>query len=110
MEKPVLVVLAAGMASRYGSLKQMDSVGSCGQCLVDYSIYDARRAGFETVIFVIKEDMEPDFRALVGDRISRGMEVRYAFQRLEDVGGISAFPLPVPSPGALPRRCCRPRS
>ncbi len=87
MEKPVLVVLAAGMGSRYGGLKQMDSVGSCGQCLIDYSIYDARRAGFETVIFVIQEDLETDFRAMVGDRISRGMEVRYAFQRLGDLTG-----------------------
>lgn len=87
MEKPVLVVLAAGMGSRYGGLKQMDSVGSCGQCLVDYSIYDARRAGFETVIFVIKEEMEADFRALVGDRVGRGVEVRYAFQRMEDLLG-----------------------
>ncbi|MDE7218834.1 MAG: nucleotidyltransferase [Oscillospiraceae bacterium] len=85
MEKPVLVVLAAGMGSRYGGLKQMDSVGSCGQCLIDYSIYDARRAGFETVIFVISKDMEPDFRARVGDRISRGMAVHYAFQQMEDV-------------------------
>lgn len=85
MVKPVLVVLAAGMGSRYGGLKQMDSVGSCGQCLIDYSIYDARRAGFETVIFIIQKDLETDFRAMVGDRISRGAEVRYAFQRLEDL-------------------------
>ena len=85
MEKPVLVVLAAGMGSRYGGLKQLDSVGSCGQCLIDYSLYDARRAGFETAIFVIKEELETDFRERVGDRVSRGMEVRYAFQRLEDL-------------------------
>ena len=85
MEKPVLVVLAAGMGSRYGGLKQMDSVGSCGQCLVDYSIYDARRAGFETVIFVIKKEMEADFRQSVGSRVARGMDVRYAFQALDDL-------------------------
>ena len=85
MEKPVLVVLAAGMGSRYGGLKQMDSVGSCGQCLIDYSIFDARRAGFETVVFVITREMEADFRGTVGDRISRGMKVRYAFQSLEDL-------------------------
>ena len=85
MEKPVLVVLAAGMGSRYGGLKQMDSVGSCGQCLIDYSIYDARRAGFETVVFVINQEMESDFRERVGERVSRGVNVRYAFQRPEDL-------------------------
>jgi len=85
MEKPVLVVLAAGIGSRYGGLKQMDSVGGHGQCLIDYSLYDARRAGFETVIFVIKQELETDFREMVGDRVSKGMAVRYAFQRLEDL-------------------------
>ena len=54
MNKPVLVVMAAGMGSRYGGMKQIDPVGPCGQVIVDYSLYDARRAGFETVIFVIK--------------------------------------------------------
>ena len=92
MEKPVLVVLAAGMGSRYGGLKQMDSVGSCGQCLIDYSIYDARRAGFEKVIFVLNRELEADFRALVGSRISRGMEVRYAFQEMEDMVGDVPIP------------------
>ena len=85
MEKPVLVVLAAGMGSRYGGLKQMDPVGGHGQSIIDYSIYDARRAGFETVVFVIKKEMEADFRQAVGDRISKGMQVRYAFQTLDDL-------------------------
>jgi len=85
MEKPVLVVLAAGIGSRYGGLKQLDSVGSCGQCLIDYSLYDARRAGFETAIFVIKEELEADFREILGSRVSRSMAVHYAFQRLEDL-------------------------
>lgn len=85
MIKPVLVVLAAGMGSRYGGLKQLDSVGSFGQCLIDYALYDARRAGFESAIFVIKEEMEADFREVAGDRISRGLDVRYAFQRLDDL-------------------------
>ena len=83
MEKPVLVVLAAGIGSRYGGLKQMDSVGSFGQCLIDYAIYDARRAGFKKVIFVIKNELETDFREMVGNRISRGIEVAYAFQNME---------------------------
>ena len=85
MEKPVLVVLAAGIGSRYGGLKQMDSVGSFGQCLIDYAIYDARRAGFKKVIFVIKKELETDFREMVGSRISRGIEVAYAFQNMEDL-------------------------
>lgn len=85
MEKPVLVVLAAGMGSRYGGLKQLDSVGSFGQCLIDYSLYDARRAGFETAIFVIKKELETDFRTMVGDRVSKGLNILYAFQRLDDL-------------------------
>ena len=95
MEKPVLVVLAAGLGSRYGGggLKQMDSMGSYGQCLIDYSIYDARRAGFETVIFVIKKDLEADFRETVGTRVERGMEVRYAFQSMDALMGLAQLPL-----------------
>ena len=85
MSKPVLVVLAAGMGSRYGGLKQMDPVGGHGQSIIDYSIYDARRAGFETVIFVIKHEIEEDFKELVGSRISRGIEVQYAYQSLYDL-------------------------
>ena len=85
MEKPVLVVLAAGMGSRYGGLKQMDAVSGHGQSIIDYSIYDARRAGFETVVFVIKKEMEADFREAVGNRVSRGMNVHYAFQALDDL-------------------------
>lgn len=85
MKKPVLVVLAAGMGSRYGGLKQMDPVGGHGQSIVDYSVYDARRAGFEQVIFVIKREIEADFRQTVGDRVARGMDVAYAFQQLEDI-------------------------
>ena len=69
MEKPVLLVLAAGMGSRYGGLKQMDSMGGHGQSIIDYSIYDARRAGFETVVFVINRELEADFRETVGNRI-----------------------------------------
>ena len=93
MKKPVLVVLAAGLGSRYGGLKQMDSVGSYGQSLIDYSIYDAKRAGFETVVFVINRALEADFRETVGARVERGMEVRYAFQSLEDITTPSQLPV-----------------
>ena len=83
MKKPVLVIMAAGMSSRYGGCKPMDPVGGHGQVILDYSVYDARRAGFETVIFVIKHEMEADFKERIGSRIERHMDVRYAFQRMD---------------------------
>ncbi len=85
MKKPVLVIMAAGMGSRYGGLKQMDPVGGHGQVLLDYSIYDARRAGFETVVFIIKDEIEADFKQRIGRRVERYMDVRYAFQRMDDL-------------------------
>ncbi|MCI5624834.1 MAG: nucleotidyltransferase [Clostridiales bacterium] len=85
MEKPVLVVMAAGMGSRYGGLKQIDPVGPHGELIIDYSIFDARRAGFETVVFVIKPELENAFHAAIGDRLSRYMTVKYAFQELSDM-------------------------
>ena len=69
MNKPVLVVMAAGMGSRYGGLKQIDPVGAHGQLIIDYSIYDARRAGFETVVFIIKHEIEDAFKEAIGDRM-----------------------------------------
>ena len=85
MNEPVLVIMAAGMGSRYGGLKQLDPVGSHGQLIIDYSIYDARRAGFKTVVFVIKPEIEADFKACIGDRVSRCMDVRYVYQLKEDL-------------------------
>ena len=85
MNKPVLVVMAAGMGSRYGGLKQLDPVGNHGQLIIDYSIYDARRAGFETVVFVIKHEIEDAFKSGIGDRLSRVIDVRYAYQELGDL-------------------------
>ena len=85
MNKPVLVIMAAGMGSRYGGLKQLDPVGGHGQLIIDYSIYDARRAGFETVVFVIKPEIEEDFRRCIGDRVSKSMDVRYVYQLKEDL-------------------------
>ncbi len=83
MKKPILVVMAAGMGSRYGGLKQMDPVGPGGQFIIDYSIYAAHRAGFETVVFIIKHEIEEAFRETVGARVARYMEVRYAFQQVD---------------------------
>lgn len=85
MKKPVLVVMAAGMGSRYGGLKQVDPVGNHNQLIIDYSIYDARRAGFETVVFVIKHEIEDTFKAAIGDRLSKVINVKYAYQQLNDL-------------------------
>lgn len=83
MKKPTLVVMAAGMGSRYGGLKQIDPVGKNGEIIMDYSIYDAKKAGFEKVVFIINRRIEADFRAVVGDRIAGHMEVEYVFQQLD---------------------------
>ena len=84
MNRPVLVVMAAGMGSRYGGMKQIDPVGPSGEAILDYSLYDARRAGFKTVVFIIKHEIEQAFKEAVGARAVRaGFEVRYAYQQLE---------------------------
>lgn len=83
MRDPILVIMAAGMGSRYGGLKQMDPIGPCGEVILHYSIYDAMRAGFKRVIFLIKHEIEKDFRSIVGDPVAKHMEVRYAFQQLD---------------------------
>ena len=85
MEKPVLVVLAAGMGSRYGGLKQIDPVGPEGELIIDYSIFDAVRAGFKKVVFIIKEELEQSFREAIGNRVSESIEVEYAFQKLNQL-------------------------
>lgn len=79
-----LVVMAAGMGSRFGGLKQLTPVGPHGEFLIDYSIYDAKKAGVNKVVFVIRKDMEEDFRKTIGKRIEKFIEVCYAYQELED--------------------------
>lgn len=91
-KKPVLVVMAAGMGSRYGGLKQIDPVGNHGQLIIDYSIYDAKRAGFETVVFIIKHAIEEDFKEAIGNRMAKIMEVKYAFQEVTDLPEGYAMP------------------
>ena len=85
MKKPILVVMAAGMGSRYGGLKQIDPVGKHGEVIIDYSLFDARRAGFETVVFIIKHEIEKEFKEAIGNRMEKHMEVRYAFQQLDNL-------------------------
>lgn len=85
MKKPVLVVMAAGMGSRYGGLKQIDPVDEYGHIIMDFSIYDAIRAGFEKVVFIIKRENEESFRAAIGNRIAKQIETAYVFQDLHDI-------------------------
>lgn len=85
MEKPALVILAAGMGSRYGGLKQIDPIDKHGNKIIDFSIYDAIRAGFKKVIFIIKRENEEDFRTCIGDTVSKYIDVEYVFQNLNNV-------------------------
>src|SRR6187551_2627518 len=78
-----LLVLAAGMGSRYGGLKQIDPVGPNGETIIDYSIFDAMRAGFDKLVFVIRKDIEADFREAFGARFEKRIAVEYVFQELE---------------------------
>lgn len=85
-KKPVLVVMAAGMGSRYGGLKQIDPVGPCGEAILDYSLFDAHEAGFETAVIIIKNAIKKDFMETVGKRLANcPMEIRYAFQEMEKI-------------------------
>lgn len=92
MGKPTLVILAAGMGSRYGGLKQIDPVDDRGHKIIDFSIYDAIRAGFGKVVFIIKKENEKDFRECVGDAVSRHVPVEYVFQELDRVPEGFAIP------------------
>lgn len=92
MDKPTLVVMAAGMGSRYGGLKQIDPVGPGGEVIVDYSLYDARRAGFEKVVFVIKKENEADFKQVIGRRVSPYLQLVYVPQQLDDLPAGFAVP------------------
>ena len=85
MKKPVLVIMAAGMGSRYGGLKQIDPVDKEGNIIMDFSIYDAKRAGFEKVVFIIKRENENDFKEAVGRRMEQVMDVAYVFQDIDQI-------------------------
>lgn len=85
MDKPVLVIMAAGMGSRYGGLKQIDTVDDEGDKIIDFSIYDAKRAGFAKVIFIIKKENLEIFKEAIGDKVSKAIDVEYVFQDLSDI-------------------------
>lgn len=85
MKKTTLVIMAAGMGSRFGGPKQIAPVGPCGEKIIDYSVFDAIRAGFNEVIFVLSDAIEKDFKECIGDRVSKHIPVKYAIQRLSDL-------------------------
>lgn len=85
MKNTTLIVMAAGMGSRYGGLKQIDPVGPGGEIILDYSVYDAAEAGFDKVIFVIKHEIEEDFRSITDGRYDDKIKVEYAFQDMDDL-------------------------
>jgi dTDP-glucose pyrophosphorylase len=84
-KNPTLIVMAAGMGSRYGGLKQIDPVTDKGEIIIDFSLYDALMAGFEDVVFIIKKEMEEDVRALMDGGAGRSLNIRYAYQSIDDV-------------------------
>ena len=84
-KKPVLVIMAAGMGSRYGGLKQIDPMDNDGHIIMDFSIFDAVRAGFEKVVFIIKRQNEKDFKEVIGRRIEKKVQVEYVFQDLDNL-------------------------
>ena len=84
-KQPILVILAAGMGSRYGGLKQIEPIGPSGEIIMDYSLYDAYKAGFRRVIFIIKEEIEQEFDEIIGKRIAKYYSVQYAFQDINDL-------------------------
>ena len=85
MQKPVLVIMAAGMGSRYGGLKQIDPIDQQGHIIMDFSIFDAKCAGFEKVVFIIKKENEVDFKEAIGKRIEKVMDVEYVFQDVHNI-------------------------
>ncbi|MCI8349222.1 MAG: nucleotidyltransferase [Firmicutes bacterium] len=85
MNKPILVIMAAGMGSRFGGLKQIEPVSDKGDIILDFSLYDARLAGFEKAIFIIKKENEQDFRNLIDNKAGKYMEVEYVYQELNDL-------------------------
>jgi hypothetical protein len=86
--KPTLVVMAAGMASRYGGLQQTEPVGSSGELIIEYSIFGALRAGFGKVVLVIRRDIEKAFRAVIGDALADRIIIDYAWQELDRLPGV----------------------
>ena len=84
-DKPTLIIMAAGMGSRYGGLKQVDKMTDAGEIILDFSLYDAMMAGFTRAVFIIREEHRDIFRELVDERAGRFMDIEYAYQALDDI-------------------------
>lgn len=86
MKHATLVIMAAGVGSRFGGgIKQLESVGPCGEIIMDYSIYDALEAGFNKVVFVIRKEIEKDFKEIIGNRVEEIVKVDYVYQEVDDI-------------------------
>ena len=109
MKKTALVIMAAGIGSRFGKgIKQLAPVGPNGEIIMDYSIHDALEAGFNKVVFIIRKDLEEEFRRVIGERIEKITEVEYAFQALERSSGwIQQTGRPYQTMGNRPGSPCR---
>ena len=103
--KPALVVLAAGMGSRYGGLKQLDALGPSGETIMDYSVFDAIRAGFGKVVFIIRKDFEDDFRRLVLKKYEGHVQTEVVFQSIMTCPRVSSARKTGPSLGVQTMQC-----
>ena len=104
--QPTLVILAAGIASRYGSMKQIQSFGPSGETIMDYAIYDAIAAGFKKVVFIIREDFAEDFKEIFEPKLKGKIETGYVYQKLTSFTGNRKFQKKELSPGVLPMPYC----
>ena len=111
MKETTLVILAAGIGSRFGGgIKQLAPVGPSGEIIMDYSIYDALKAGFNKIVFIIRKDIEEDFRRIIGDRISEIADVSYAFRICPLCRTVFPFRTAAPNHGAPARLFCAARA
>ncbi len=109
MQEPTLVIMAAGMGSRFGGLKQITSVDEAGHAIIDFSLFDARRAGFKKIAFIIKHEIEGSFKAAVGSRMEKYFDVKYVFQQLDKLPEGYAVPAGREKPWGTGHAvlCCR---
>ena len=100
-----LIVMAAGMGSRFGGLKQLEPIGPGGEVILDFSVYDAIKAGFNKVVFIIRKDIEQDFKELVGNRIEKKVKTEYVIQEMENIPEDFLFRTAEQSLGGLLMQC-----